>query len=99
MKKHTHDKTASKAESAVLDSIEDVLAAMRRGELVIVVDDEGRENEGDLIVAAENVTDKAINFMARHGRGLICVALTAERLARLRPALTGFSPGLRHLCF
>ena len=84
MKKHTHDKTASKAGSAVLDSIEDVLAAMRRGELVIVVDDEGRENEGDLIVAAEKVTDKAINFMARHGRGLICVALTAERLARLR---------------
>ncbi len=83
MKKNTR-KSASKSGAAALDAIEDVLAAMRRGEPIIVADDECRENEGDLIVAAEKVTDKTINFLARHGRGLICVALTAGRLARLR---------------
>ncbi len=56
---------------------------LRRGELVIVVDDEDRENEGDLVCAAERVTPEAVNFMARHGRGLICVALTAERCDQL----------------
>lgn len=83
MKKKTRCRTI-KSGAPILDPIDDVLSAMRQGELVIVVDDEGRENEGDLIVAAEKVTAQAINFMARHGRGLICVALTAERLARLR---------------
>jgi len=66
-----------------LDPVEDVLAAVRRGELVIVTDDAQRENEGDLIMAAEKATPQAINFMARHGRGLICVALTRERLTQL----------------
>lgn len=60
-----------------------VLAAVRRGEHVVVVDDERRENEGDLIVAAEKVTPESINFMARHGRGLICIAMEREQLARL----------------
>jgi len=64
-------------------AIEEGIAAIRAGELVVVTDDERRENEGDLIVAAEKATPKAINFMARHGRGLICVAATAERLRRL----------------
>jgi 3,4-dihydroxy 2-butanone 4-phosphate synthase/GTP cyclohydrolase II len=66
-----------------LDPVEDVLAAVRRGELVVVTDDAQRENEGDLIGAAEKATPQAINFMTRHGRGLICVALTRERLAQL----------------
>ena len=66
-----------------LSAIPDVLAALARGETVIVVDDEGRENEGDLIVAAEFATPEAINFMATHGRGLICLALTPERCAEL----------------
>ncbi|MBN1558124.1 MAG: bifunctional 3,4-dihydroxy-2-butanone-4-phosphate synthase/GTP cyclohydrolase II [Lentisphaerae bacterium] len=63
--------------------METVIAAFREGRMVVVVDDEQRENEGDLIVAAEKAGDAAINFMARHGRGLICVALTAARLRAL----------------
>ena len=60
-------------------SIEAALAALREGRFVVVVDDEDRENEGDLVLGAEKVTPEAINFMAREGRGLICVALTEER--------------------
>jgi len=55
----------------------------RRGELVIIVDDEDRENEGDLCIAAEKVTPETINFMARFGRGLICLALTEDRCREL----------------
>jgi len=65
------------------DSIESVVADLRQGKMVIVVDDPGRENEGDLIMAAQHVTAEAINFMARHGRGLICVPTTSERLQQL----------------
>src|SRR5262249_51633813 len=56
--------------------IEDAVDAIRSGRMVIVVDDEDRENEGDLTIAAEKITPEAINFMARHGRGLICLSLT-----------------------
>ena len=63
--------------------VEDTIEAMRAGKMVIVVDDEGRENEGDLTIAAEKITPDAINFMARHGRGLICLAMTPERLDEL----------------
>jgi 3,4-dihydroxy 2-butanone 4-phosphate synthase/GTP cyclohydrolase II len=63
--------------------IEDAVEAIRRGEMVIVVDDEDRENEGDLTMAAEKVTPAAINFMARYGRGLICLPMTGERLDKL----------------
>src|SRR3954469_11086384 len=59
--------------------IEDAIAALRAGRFVIVVDDEDRENEGDLVLAAEKVSAQAINFMAREGRGLICLALPEER--------------------
>ncbi len=65
------------------DSIESVLAALRAGRMVIVVDDADRENEGDLIMAAEKVTPAAVNFMARFGRGLICVPTTGDRLKQL----------------
>ncbi len=65
------------------DPIEDVLAAVKRGDMVIVTDDEKRENEGDLVVAAERITDKAINFMTKFGRGLICVTLEKDRLEAL----------------
>ncbi len=61
-----------------LDGIADALDDIRQGKLVIVVDDEDRENEGDFIVAAEKVTPETINFMSKHGRGLICVAVTDE---------------------
>jgi 3,4-dihydroxy 2-butanone 4-phosphate synthase / GTP cyclohydrolase II len=64
-------------------SIEEAVDAVRAGRMVIVVDDEDRENEGDLTIAAEKVTPDAINFMARHGRGLICMSMTAERLDQL----------------
>jgi 3,4-dihydroxy 2-butanone 4-phosphate synthase/GTP cyclohydrolase II len=56
--------------------IEEAIEHFRQGRLVIIVDDEDRENEGDLAIAAEKVTPAAINFMARYGRGLICLALT-----------------------
>jgi len=64
-------------------SIEDAIEAVRAGTFVIVVDDEDRENEGDLTIAAEKVTPEAINFMARFGRGLICLSMTPERLDEL----------------
>ncbi len=66
-----------------LDSIPDAVAALQRGEIVIVVDDEDRENEGDFIMAAERVTPEAVNFIAKHGRGLICLAATGERIREL----------------
>ena len=65
------------------DSIEAVIADLRKGKMVIVVDDADRENEGDLIMAAERVSPAAINFMAKFGRGLICVPTTSERLKQL----------------
>jgi len=67
-----------------LSSIEAVIKDIKAGKFVIVVDDEDRENEGDLIIAAEKVTPEAINFMAVNGRGLICVPLTGERLDELK---------------
>ena len=66
-----------------LHTIPEAIAAVRRGELVIVVDDEDRENEGDFITAAELITPEKINFMAIHGRGLICVPLTEKRCEEL----------------
>ncbi len=65
------------------NSIESVVADLRRGKMVIVVDDADRENEGDLIMAAQFVTPAAVNFMAKHGRGLICVPTISERLQQL----------------
>ncbi|MFO7311452.1 MAG: bifunctional 3,4-dihydroxy-2-butanone-4-phosphate synthase/GTP cyclohydrolase II [Bacillota bacterium] len=77
------------APGPIFDRIEDAIADIRAGKFVVVVDDEDRENEGDLIIAAEKVTPEAINFMARFGRGLICVAMTAERLDQLQiPLMT-----------
>ncbi|MGH9311871.1 MAG: bifunctional 3,4-dihydroxy-2-butanone-4-phosphate synthase/GTP cyclohydrolase II [Vicinamibacterales bacterium] len=64
-------------------SIDDALNAIRDGRMIIVVDDEDRENEGDLTIAAEKITPEAINFMATHGRGLICMPMTAERVEEL----------------
>ena len=63
--------------------LEDAIAAIRAGKMVIVVDDEDRENEGDLTIAAEKITPEAVNFMARYGRGLICLAMTPERVDEL----------------
>ncbi|MDQ1742761.1 MAG: 3,4-dihydroxy 2-butanone 4-phosphate synthase / cyclohydrolase [Pseudonocardiales bacterium] len=66
-----------------LSEIDDVIIAIAQGEMVVVVDDENRENEGDLIVAAEHATNDVINFMITQGRGLVCTALTASRAAEL----------------
>ena len=68
----------------MIHRIEAVLEDIRQGKMVILVDDEDRENEGDLTMAAEKVTPEAINFMARYGRGLICLSLTDEKLNELR---------------
>ncbi|HEU5162828.1 MAG TPA: bifunctional 3,4-dihydroxy-2-butanone-4-phosphate synthase/GTP cyclohydrolase II [Thermoanaerobaculia bacterium] len=65
-------------------TVEEAAELFRRGEFVIIVDDEDRENEGDLAIAAEKITPEAINFMATHGRGLICLALTEERCDQLQ---------------
>ncbi|HEY2516234.1 MAG TPA: 3,4-dihydroxy-2-butanone-4-phosphate synthase [Polyangiaceae bacterium] len=70
-------------EPALLQRVNAALADIRTGKMVILVDDEDRENEGDLCMAAEYVTAEAINFMAMHGRGLICVTLTEEQVERL----------------
>ncbi|WP_110690775.1 3,4-dihydroxy-2-butanone-4-phosphate synthase [Salinicola endophyticus] len=65
------------------DTIEEIIADMRAGKMVLMVDDEDRENEGDLVLAADHVSAEAINFMARHARGLICLTLSGERCDRL----------------
>jgi 3,4-dihydroxy 2-butanone 4-phosphate synthase / GTP cyclohydrolase II len=67
----------------MFDSVEEVIGAVGRGEMVVLTDDENRENEGDLVMAAEKVDDRSVNFMITHGRGLICAALTRERLRAL----------------
>ncbi len=71
------------AEEIKLDRIEDAIEAIRNGETIIVVDDEDRENEGDFVCAAEKVTPEIINFMATHGRGLICAPLIEDRCEEL----------------
>jgi len=67
----------------MLSKVEDGIKDIKKGKVVIVVDDENRENEGDFIAAAEKITSKTINFMAKHGRGLVCVPLMPERLEEL----------------
>jgi 3,4-dihydroxy 2-butanone 4-phosphate synthase/GTP cyclohydrolase II len=69
---------------AHVSPVEDIVAELRAGRMVILVDEEDRENEGDLLLAADHVSAEAVNFMARFGRGLICLTLTRERCERLR---------------
>ena len=64
--------------------VPDAIEEIRAGRMIIIVDDEDRENEGDLTMAAEKVTPEAINFMAKYGRGLVCLTMTEERLEHLR---------------
>jgi 3,4-dihydroxy 2-butanone 4-phosphate synthase/GTP cyclohydrolase II len=73
----------NQVENYQLDSIEDAIEAIKNGEVIIVVDDEDRENEGDFVCAAEKVTPEIINFMATHGRGLICAPLIEDRCDQL----------------
>jgi 3,4-dihydroxy-2-butanone 4-phosphate synthase/GTP cyclohydrolase II len=80
---HTEVDEAVAPDQFEFASIEDAIRELRAGRMVVVVDDEDRENEGDLTIAAEMITPEAINFMAIHGRGLICLAMTGERLDEL----------------
>jgi 3,4-dihydroxy 2-butanone 4-phosphate synthase/GTP cyclohydrolase II len=70
-------------ESAAISPLSEVIAAIRAGEIVILVDDEDRENEGDLVFAADFVTPEKVNFLAKHGRGLICMPIAEEHASRL----------------
>ncbi len=82
--------SATAPSTALISPVEDIIADMRVGKMVILIDEEDRENEGDLVLAADHVTAEAINFMARFGRGLICLTLTRERceLLDLPPMVT-----------
>lgn len=71
------------SKETVFDAVEECIEAFRRGEMVVVADDENRENEGDLIIAAEKVTPEAVNFMISKARGLVCVPMTGQRLRQL----------------
>ena len=73
--------------NSTFSTIEAALEEIRAGQMVIVVDDENRENEGDLTIAAEKISPETINFMARHGRGLICMPMTGQRLDELQVPL------------
>ena len=78
-------------DASQMNSIPEILEDLRAGKMIVVLDDEGRENEGDLICAAELVTPELINFMAKHGRGLICLPMTPERMEEL-----GIPPMVEH---
>ena len=79
-----------------ISSIESIIEDMRHGKMVIMLDDENRENEGDLMIAAEKVLPQDINFMVRYGRGLLCLTLTRERCARLQLPLMVAATDQRH---
>src|SRR5262245_63879667 len=83
------------ASFTALDSTEDSVATIRAGEMVVILDDEDRENEGDLIMAATQVRPEDVNFMARYGRGLICLTLTRQRCEQLRLPLMVSNTDLR----
>jgi 3,4-dihydroxy 2-butanone 4-phosphate synthase/GTP cyclohydrolase II len=85
-----------KARTTVFSKIEDIIADIAAGKMVIMVDDENRENEGDLLMAAELVRPEDINYMARYGRGLICLTLSRERCAQLRLPLMVGETDARH---
>jgi 3,4-dihydroxy 2-butanone 4-phosphate synthase/GTP cyclohydrolase II len=83
-----------------LNSTDEIIEDLRQGRMVVIMDDEDRENEGDLIVAADRVTPEAINFMAKYGRGLICLTLTKERCRQLRlPLMVNVSDQLESTNF
>ena len=79
-----------------LNTIEEAISDIKLGKMVIVVDDENRENEGDFIMAAENITAADVNFMATHGRGLICAPVSTEIASRLELPLMNTKGGDRH---
>jgi 3,4-dihydroxy 2-butanone 4-phosphate synthase / GTP cyclohydrolase II len=82
--------------TVAISPVEDIVADMAAGRIVILIDEEDRENEGDLVLAADHVTPEAINFMARFGRGLICLTLTRERCERLQLPPMATRNGTKH---
>src|SRR5881409_4393664 len=78
------EKLIQRGSADVLVGTEEIINEARNGRMFILVDDEGRENEGDLVIPAQMATPDAINFMAKHGRGLVCLSVTAQRAAQLR---------------
>ena len=89
-------KTVQSSELQALSSIEEIIEDARNGRMFILVDDEDRENEGDLIIPAQMATPDAINFMAKYGRGLICLSMTTERVRQLDLPLMSKNNGTRH---
>jgi 3,4-dihydroxy 2-butanone 4-phosphate synthase/GTP cyclohydrolase II len=87
---------AEEGDTAFLSPIEDILEDIRNGRMVILVDDEDRENEGDLVIAAQMATPEAVNFMAKHGRGLICLAMTRSRVDQIGLSLMSKENRGRH---
>lgn len=83
-KDKSNPKTSAKEPKIKLDSIEEAIEAIRKGEVIVVVDDENRENEGDFICAAEAITPEIVNFMTKEGRGYLCAALTEKRCEELK---------------
>src|SRR5574343_526622 len=83
------------ATPVAISPIEDIVADLKAGRMVVLVDEEDRENEGDLVLAADFVTPEAINFMARFGRGLICLTLTAKRCRELKLPLMASRNGTK----
>ena len=90
------DPVLTRSLSEYLSSAEDLIEEARNGHMFILVDDEDRENEGDLIIPAQFATPDAVNFMARHARGLVCLAMTAHRVEQLGLPLMSPANGTRH---
>ncbi|HYZ48889.1 MAG TPA: 3,4-dihydroxy-2-butanone-4-phosphate synthase, partial [Sphingomonas sp.] len=86
----------SRLRHGYLSSPEEIIDEARNGRMFILVDDEDRENEGDLVIPAQMATPDAVNFMAKHGRGLICLALSKARVDQLGLDLMSRSNGSRH---
>jgi 3,4-dihydroxy 2-butanone 4-phosphate synthase/GTP cyclohydrolase II len=84
------------SDQAYLSTIEEILEEARQGRMFVLIDDEDRENEGDLVIPAQCATPETINFMARFGRGLICLAMTGERIEQLRLPLMSKQNASRH---
>ena len=82
--------------SEYLCSAEDLIAEAQAGRMFVLVDDEDRENEGDLVIPAQFATPEAVNFMIRHARGLVCLAMTRQRVEQLGLPLMSQSNGTRH---
>ncbi|HNB27318.1 MAG TPA: 3,4-dihydroxy-2-butanone-4-phosphate synthase, partial [Alphaproteobacteria bacterium] len=80
----------------VISPTPEIIEDAKRGRMIILVDDEDRENEGDLVIPAEHASPEAINFMARHGRGLICLAMERSRVEQLGLPLMSQRNGTRH---